>query len=196
MTAATDYVIAVACGAFAVSLAARGVRIEWPVGFALGGISALLGGTWHGFRSAFAPRAQASLWMLTLLTFGASAAAFGAGAISVVAPQVQSLTLRLAALTMLGIYTVAALRNPGFATAGRMALLMLVTFAAMSALLFLRGDSQSGGWMLACVALNVAGIVVQLRNIAPHPRFNHNDLFHALQLAALACLYGAVRLTT
>ena len=193
MTAATDYVIAAACGAFAVSLAARGVRIEWPVGFALGGISAVLGGTWHGFRSAFAPRVQASLWMLTLLTFGASAAAFGAGAISVVAPEVQPLTLRLAALTMLGIYTVAALRNPGFATAGRMALLMLITFAAMSALLFLRGATRPAVWMLACVALNVAGVAVQLRNLSPHPRFNHNDLFHVFQLAALGCLYAAVR---
>ena len=193
MTAATDYVIAAACGFFAISLAARGVRIEWPLGFALGGASAVLGGTWHGFRSAFAARTQATLWMLTLLTFGASAAAFGAGAISVVAPEVQPLTLRLAALTFLGIYVVAALRNPGFATAGRMALLMLITFAAMSAVLFLSGETQPAVWMAACVILNVGGVVVQLRNIAPHARFNHNDLFHVFQLAALGCLYGAVR---
>ncbi|HUR92509.1 MAG TPA: hypothetical protein VMY38_07525, partial [Gemmatimonadaceae bacterium] len=108
-TAATDYLIAAACGVFAISLATRGARIEWPMGFALGGISALLGGTWHGFRSAFALRTQATMWMLMLLTFGASAAAFGAGAISVVAPDVQTLTLRLAAVTLLGIYAVAAL---------------------------------------------------------------------------------------
>lgn len=192
-TAATDFLIAAACGAFAMSLATRGVRIEWPFGFALGGISALLGGTWHGFRSAFTPRAQTTMWMLTLLAFGASAASFGAGAISVAAPDVQTLTLRLAAVTMLGIYAVAALHKPSFATAGRMALLMLVTFTAMSAHLFLRGAPRSGAWMVASVILNVAGVVVQLRNLAPHPRFNHNDLFHVFQLAALWCLYTAVQ---
>ncbi len=185
--------MAAACGFFAASLAMRGAAVEWPVGFALGAISASLGGTWHGYRGLFGERARDAIWMLTLLAFGASAATFGAGAISIVTPEIQPLTLRLTALTAFGVYGVAALRNPGFATAGRMALLMLVTFAAMSAVLFLRGATQPAAWTLACVILNVAGVVVQFRNIAPHPRFNHNDLFHLFQLAALWCLYTAVR---
>lgn len=172
----------------------RGAAIEWVLGFALGGLSALLGGTWHGFRSAVAPRTQVAMWMAMLLTFGASATSFGTAAISVVAPEVNALTLRLAAVTLLGIYAVGALQNPSFATAGRLALLMLVTFAAMTVLLFLRGATVPAGWMLGCVTLNVAGVLVQLGNVAPHPRFNHNDLFHVLQLAALACLYAAVRI--
>ena len=193
MTALTDYAIAAACAFFAISLSARGVAAEWPLGFALGGISALLGGTWHGFRSMVSERSQSALWLLTLLAFGASAAAFGAGAISVAAPAVQTLSLRLAAVTAFGIYGVAALQNPHFATAGRMALLMLVTFATMSAALFFRGAMEPASLMLACVLLNVAGVAAQMRNLVPHPRFNHNDLFHVFQLAALFCLYAAVR---
>lgn len=193
MTAATDYAIAVACAFFAVSLSTRAVAPEWPLGFALGGVSAALGGTWHGFRSMADERTQSVMWLLTLLTFGASAAAFGAGAIAVAAPEVQTLSLRLAAVTAFGIYGVAALQNPQFAVAGRMALLMLVTFAAMSTYLFLHRGMQPALLMLACCALNVAGIAVQMRELAPHPRFNHNDLFHVFQLAALWCLYAAVR---
>lgn len=193
MTAATDYAIAAACAFFAISLSARAVAPEWPLGFVLGGASALLGGTWHGSRSMLGERAQSVVWLITLLTFGASAAAFGAGAIAVAAPEVHTLSLRLAAVTVLGIYGVAALQKPEFATAGRMALLMLVTFATLSAALFLSGAMQPASLMLACVVLNVAGVAVQMRNIAPHPRFNHNDLFHVFQLAALFCLYAAVR---
>ena len=192
-TALTDYAIAAACAFFAIMLSARGAAPEWTLGFALGGASALLGGTWHGFRSMFSERSQSALWLLTLLTFGASAAAFGAGAISVAAPEAQTLSLRLAAVTAFGIFGVAALQNPHFATAGRMALLMLVTFATMSAALFLRGAPRPASLMLACVLLNFAGVAVQMRNLAPHPRFNHNDLFHVFQLAALLCLYAAVR---
>lgn len=193
MTVVTDWLLAAACGYFALSLVALDTSIEWPLGFALGGVSALLGGAWHGFGSMFGERAQAAMWRLTLLTFGASAAAFGAGAIAVTAPNVHALSLRLAAVTVFGIYGVAALQNPRFATAGRMALLMLITFSAMSAALFLRGAMQPASLMLAGVVLNVAGIGLQLRNLSPHPRFNHNDLFHLLQLAALCCLYAAVR---
>lgn len=191
-TVATDYAIAAACGYFAVSLAMAGTSWEWPVGFALGGISALAGGTWHGFRDQMRERPRDLLWGLMLFAFGASAAAFGAGAVLVAVPQLDRLTVYLAAATVLGIYTVAALHNPAFATAGRMALLMLGTFALMAASLALRGALAPALLTAGCVLLNVVGVAVQMKNLAPHPRFNHNDLFHVLQLAALWCLYLAV----
>ena len=190
---ATDYLIAIACGYFALSLAVSRAPVEWPLGFALGGISAAAGGTWHGFRELLEHRARAALWAFTLFTFGASAAAFGAGAVLVAAPELDRLTVQLAAVTALGIYGVAALQNPAFATAGRMALLMLVTFVVMAAGLALRGGISAAVLALACVLLNVAGIVVQMLKLAPHPRFNHNDLFHVFQLAALGCLFLSVR---
>lgn len=191
-TVATDFIIAVACGFFAISLATLNASPEWPLGFTLGGISAIAGGTWHGFRELLSERTRNTLWWLTLFTFGASASAFGAGAVVITAPQLDHLTVRLAAVTALGIYGVAALHNPGFATAGRMALLMLATFAVMAASLALRGAIMPALLALACVCLNVVGVVVQMRKLAPYARFNHNDLFHAFQLAALWCLYVAV----
>lgn len=192
-TVVTDYLIAAACGYFALSLAAANSPLEWPIGFALGGVSAIAGGTWHGFRERLGERARGALWALTLFTFGASAAAFGAGAVAIAAPQLDGLTVKLAAVTALGIYAVATLHNPSFATAGRMALLMLATFALMAGALLLRGATRPALFAVTCVALNVAGVVIQMRGLAPHPRFNHNDLFHAFQLAALWCLYMAVR---
>lgn len=193
VTVATDYLIAAACAYFALALAAASSPIEWPVGFALGGVSAVAGGTWHGFRELLGDRTRNALWALTMVTFGASAVAFGAGAMIVAAPQLDGLTVTLAAVTALGIYAVATLHNPEFAAAGRMALLMLATFALMAGALFLRGATRPALFALACVLLNVAGIAVQMLKLAPHPRFNHNDLFHVFQLAALGCLYLAVR---
>lgn len=192
-TVATDYLIAAACGFFAISLAGANVPFEWPLGFALGGISATAGGTWHGFRGLLGDRARSGLWALTLFTFGASAAAFGAGAVATAAPGVDRLTVQLAVVTVLGIYSVAAMHNPEFSTAGRMALLMLATFALMAGALLLRGATRPALLAFLCVSLNMAGVAVQMRRLAPHPRFNHNDLFHVFQLAALGCLYLSVR---
>lgn len=192
-TVVTDYIIAVACALFALLLAVANSSVEWSLGFVLGGISAITGGTWHGFRELLGERTRTALWSLTLFTFGASAVAFGAGAVIITAPQLDHLTVRLAAVTALGIYGVAALHNPDFSTAGRMALLMLAAFALMGAALILRDETRAAMFALACVVLNLAGVGVQMRKFAPHPRFNHNDLFHVFQLAALWCLYLAVR---
>ena len=92
-----------------------------------------------------------------------------------------------------GIYAIAVLHKPEFRTASKMALLMLGTFTIMGASLALRGDARPAALMFGCVILNAMGIAVQLRQLAPHPRFNHNDLFHVFQLAALWCLFLAVR---
>lgn len=192
-TVATDYLIAAACAYFAFSLAIASTPVEWQLGFALGAVSALAGGTWHGFRELLADRVRSALWAITLLTFGASATAFGAGAIDIAVPQLDLLTLQLGAMTVLGIYAVAALHKPEFATAGRMALLMLGAFTVMAAALAARGAHRPALFALACIVLNVAGVVVQMRKLAPHPRFNHNDLSHVFQLAALWCLYLTVR---
>ncbi|MGI8618735.1 MAG: DUF6962 family protein [Gemmatimonadaceae bacterium] len=192
-TVVTDYLIAGACGYFAFSLAMSGASTDWVLGFVLGGLSALVGGTVHGFPELGGKRGHEVLWSLTLLLFGASAAAFGAGALSVAYVGMPRFVVQLAAVAALGAYVFSIVRKPQFRTAGKMTLLMLAAFWAMSVSLALRDYTTLAGLMVACVLLNAAGIAVQMIKLAPHPRFNHNDLFHVFQLAALWCLYLAVR---
>ncbi len=191
-TVVTDYLIAGACGYFAFSLAMGGASAEWVVGFVLGGLSALVGGTVHGFPELGGKRGHEALWLLTLLLFGASAVAFGTGALSVAYVGIPPVVVQLAAATALGAYMLAILREPQFRIAGKLTLVMLAAFWAMCVSLALRDYTHPAWLMVACVLLNAAGIAVQLTKLAPHPRFNHNDLFHVFQLAALWCLYLAV----
>ncbi len=192
-TVVTDYLIAGACGYFAFSLAMGGASAEWVLGFVLGGLSALVGGTVHGFPELGGKRGHEALWSLTLLLFGASAVAFGTGALSVAYVGIPPVVVQLAATAALGAYMLAILREPQFRIAGKLTLVMLAAFWAMCVSLALRDYTNPAWLMVACVLLNAAGIAVQLTKFAPHPRFNHNDLFHVFQLAALWCLYLAVR---
>ena len=192
-TVVTDYLIAGACGYFAFSLVMGGASTEWVLGFVLGGLSALVGGTVHGFPELGGKRGHAALWSLTLLLFGASAVAFGTGALSVGYAGIPPVVVQLAATAALGAYMLAILREPQFRIAGKLTLVMLAAFWAMCVSLALRDYTNPAWLMVACVLLNAAGIAVQLTKLAPHPRFNHNDLFHVFQLAALWCLYLAVR---
>ena len=49
-------------------------------------------------------------------------------------------------------------------------------------------------WMVGGVALSVVAVGVQVAQLAPHPQFNHNDLYHVIQIAALWLLYRGARL--
>jgi len=46
-----------------------------------------------------------------------------------------------------------------------------------------------GSWVLGGVLLGGLGAWGQVKKLAPMQWFNHNDLFHVIQGAGLACLY-------
>ncbi len=50
-------------------------------------------------------------------------------------------------------------------------------------------------WLKRAVAVSLLGVVVLVFRLSPHPLFNHNDLYHVIQMGGLICLYrGAVLL--
>ncbi len=51
------------------------------------------------------------------------------------------------------------------------------------------GSTPAASWLIAGVVVSGAGAAVQLKRVAPHPRFNHNDLYHVIQVAALYLFY-------
>ena len=67
-----------------------------------------------------------------------------------------------------------------------------IAFAAVAAMHLWRFN----GWILAGVAVSVAAAAVQASGFAPHPGFNHNDLYHVIQLAAMFLLYRGARTLT
>src|SRR5205823_9063677 len=70
----------------------------------------------------------------------------------------------------------------------------MAAVAALHAWALARGDHASR-WMLAGVAVSVLAAAAQASGFDPHPRFNHNDLYHAIQVAAMLLFYaGAARL--
>jgi hypothetical protein len=49
------------------------------------------------------------------------------------------------------------------------------------------------GWMLAGVAVSVLAGVVQASGFALHPHFNHNDLYHVVQIGAILAFYRGLK---
>jgi hypothetical protein len=50
-------------------------------------------------------------------------------------------------------------------------------------------------YLKRAVAISLVGLAVLVLKLSPHPCFNHNDLYHVIQMGGLYCLYrGAVLL--
>ena len=48
-------------------------------------------------------------------------------------------------------------------------------------------------WLKRGVTVSLLGFVIQKIGLAPSPHFNHNDLYHVIQIAGFWCLYQGIK---
>jgi hypothetical protein len=187
MTLATDYLLGAVTAWLCVSLwkqrESQRSRLCWTIAFGALALGALLGGTWHGLLQS------GLLWKATVLTIGvASFAMLVATAIAVLSGTPRTVLLMLAGVKFL-VYATAMLIRDEFIV---FVIDSGVTFAVVAALHLWRFNS----WILAGLAVSVIAALAQASGAAPHRYFNHNDLYHVIQIGAMVLFYrGARRLT-
>ena len=177
-TVLTDYALA----AVSIFLGSKlvGQSKFWAVAFLALGLGALLGGTWHGFWQSDL------LWKATTLSVGVASFGMVAGsAVATMSGAAQRLLVGFA-LGKMAAYWAWMLYHDDFiwVIADTGTALLIV------ALLHLW---RFNGWMLAGVAVSVLAGLAQASGFALHERFNHNDLYHVLQTAAMFLLYRGVK---
>ncbi len=194
MTLLTDYLLALVCGALGWRLF-RGretaySRGYWSIAFFALGTAALLGGTWHGFPAPVLPRAVLfAMWTMTLFCAGAASAGMLAG--SVFATTSGGLRLALIAFTAVKLagFTLWIQLNQGFIVVILDTGISMLLVALLHALDFRAAASR---WILGGVGVSLAGAAVQAAGLAPHPHFNHNDLYHVIQIGGMVLYYRGV----
>ena len=177
-TVLTDYALA------AVSIFLGLKLIEksklWAVAFLALALGALLGGTWHGFWQSDL------LWKATTLSVGVASFGMVAGSASAVTTGGLRSALIAFALVKLIAYAAWMLYHDDFIWVVADTASALLIVAILHAWRF-------SGWILAGVAVSVLAGLAQASGFALHARFNHNDLYHVLQIAAMFLLYRGVR---
>ena len=180
-TVITDYLLGVVAAwvAFQLLKEKERSRFYWGIAFAALAAGAFLGGTWHGFvRSEL-------LWKATVLSVGV--ASFGMVTGSALA-TLRSRALPVLAAVKLAAYIGWMLFHDEF---------IYVVLDTGSALLVIAALHlwKWNGPMLAGVGVSVIAGLVQASGFALHEQFNHNDLYHLIQIAGVLLLYhGAKRL--
>jgi hypothetical protein len=198
MTVLTDYVLA----ALAVSLARRllaraageAARRFWAASFLSLAVAALVGGTSHAFAPRMSPALHAGFWAVTYVAVGLANMAILAGALVAALPRRwHRLLLGLVAARFV-VFTVLLLAQRQFRYViydYGLTLLLLLVLAVWSR--WSRGD-RSAPFVIAAVLVSAVGAVVQVARLAPHPGFNHNDVFHVVQMFGVYFFYRAALL--
>ena len=69
----------------------------------------------------------------------------------------------------------------------------LIVIAILQIAAWVRSRVPSAPWVLGSIALSVVGAAIQASGFSLHRNFNHNDLYHVVQLVALWMLYRGGR---
>lgn len=198
MTMVTDLVLACLGALFAYRLwrdrpqsSRRSARLlaaamaSMALGAAAGGIS-------HGLRLTVGETADAILWKVTVYSIGLMAFFFVASAaLSSLQERARRLLLWLATVQLLG-YWWWMLNHDAFVY------VIYDYVSAMSIVLViqlweLRRGQTSAAWISAGVVLSFIGAAVQQSGLTLHRHFNHNDLYHVVQMVAAWMLYKGGR---
>lgn len=149
------------------------------------GLSAAFGAAAHGIDPVTDGALRARFWKAALYTAGL----IGVGTITSVAFFAARGAARSALVTFafikLVLFLLMVMRKPEFRVAAidyGAALLVLLVGASYG---LIRWHEPGAAWLIGGVLVSLIAGLVQGRRVSPHRWFNHNDLFHVIQIVAL-----------
>lgn len=194
MTMATDYLLAALAAGWGIRLVRAGMREAemarklWGAFFLATAVAAITGGTYHGFRESFSTIQLAILWKTTVMAIGVASFLVLIAIARARFSGVLRVVLILVASGKLAFYLVWMSAHDDF-------LYVILDYApAMLFVLVVEGwlavnGERSSRWITAGIAVSFIAAGIQASGFSLHRSFNHNDLYHVVQIAGLYLLY-------
>ena len=179
-TLATDYLLTIAAMVFAIRL--WRTNRQWALAFLFTALGSFFGGTYHGFGPVVGAVTSIVLWKLTVFSIGLASFFLVLG---------SGRSLLLVALVKLIVYMSWMTVHSDFVWVVIDYGIALLIVGVVQ--LVRRGSSTP--WVIGSIVVSVLGAFVQMSRLTLHEHFNHNDLYHVIQLVALWLLYRGGRLT-
>jgi hypothetical protein len=159
----------------------------WSWSLILTGASSVLGGSDHGFGPDLPTAADHALWLASLIGLNLMSATMLVSLLhEIEKPERRRFWYPVVVIKML-IFVTLECGNPAFywviGDYGSTLILWLI-----AAVVCRRGWR---GWMIGGICLSVISAIVQQSGWDISPHFNHNDLYHVIQIFALGGFYRA-----
>lgn len=185
-TFVTDIVLSAQCFAYAYILRNQILKAEvsaksWVGVFATIGVAALCGAIHHGFKLHLPPTIYQSLKVTVLLCLNVTAALLGRSLINFTllpSNKLRRPLLSIVYLKLLG-FVFLGLSQPKFIVG---LLDYASTFVVALIVYFIRRKEAGPKFMFYGVVVSFVAASIQAFKLAPSLSFNHNDLYHVVQM--------------
>ena len=170
-------------------------RFLWAAGFVATAIASFLGGSVHGFKGHLSKSVAGVLWTSTLLAVGVASWLMLSAIICACARQRWRQPLLIAAAAKLVVFVVwshsdSSFRHVIYDYVTAMVIMLLAEIHA-----WISHRAGHSPWIVSGVLIAFFAALVQTSRFALHAHFNHNDLFHVIQMGASYLFYrGGQRL--
>ena len=199
MTLLTDLLLGALCLCFAVRLFRRcddedqtSSRL-FAAALVSTAVAALAGGVTHGFQPYLSATADTVLWKLTVLSIGVTSLLFlVATAVATLVGVGRRVLIGVALIEWL-VYSLWMLRHDEFIWVIADYVPAMLVVLVLQVRRMRRGEREAG-WIVGGIVLSLLGAGVQAAGLAPAPWFNHNDLYHVVQMVAVWLLYRGAAL--
>jgi hypothetical protein len=201
MTMLTDYILGAFAFVYGVVLLhladKQKTRRYWSFAFFALALSAILGGTYHGFFEILNPFQKTFLWKSTLILTGSvSLLLLLACAVATVKKKIQKIIVIFGIVKLLVFIGVIIFSNQFMLVIADYGLsLVIVTglyiFGVNSAV-----TTAARNYIVIGVLISFIAAGVQLSGLTIHQHFNHNDLYHVIQIISLYYFYKGARYLT
>lgn len=200
VTMFTDYLITLVAWSFSfrlyAAISAGRCQQAWAVAFLCIGCGALLGGTSHGFDLYLNDTWKNLIWKGTIYTIGFSMFFAVAGTIRAALNRGKLYSL-FAVINVLAFlaYALWMATHDDFLFVIVYYVPAMLIIASMQLWALIQYRVNSAKWLLSGVIVTLMSAYIQQSDIDLHANFNHNDLYHVIQVAGLYLLFrGAAKL--
>lgn len=194
MTALTDLLLCLLTLTFGLLLRSGRSRSHslWSAAFLASSVGSLSGGLYHAFRPQLTTLVLAILWKITAASIGLAGVLLFFGTIYALAPKRIARGLSIAAGVLFAGYLAWMTTHDEFvyiiAFYGSLMLATLVT-----CIVRYRVEPRACALIIAGIAIAALAAAVQVSHIRLFAHFNHNDLYHLIQMLSLFVLFRGAR---
>jgi len=169
----------------------RQVRVGrwWSGAFLATAIGALAGGTSHGFTTYLGETGWLILWKTTVYALAlASFCLLVAALIATFRGRTLTILVTLAG-SKFGLYALFMMQENDFDYVIYDYGSTMVIVLLLNTWTWLRQRTAAAQWIIGGILVSFVASQIQMSGFTLHRHFNHNDLFHVVQMLGLALLY-------
>ena len=161
----------------------------WAISFITLSLGALLGGISHGFGPMLSKVAKMIIWRLTLLFIGLTALVLLFSVLMIITDGEINIRILPFFVILFGYYNYKVYKNDSFLIAVKFYLPFIVISLACFLYVFIYKGYVGALFISVGLLVSIFASLIQSSKIVLHRHFNHNDLFHIVQMIGMYLMF-------